>query len=89
MTIPEVFQLRKPMVVSDFGNAGVLISEGKTGVKFVHNDPKALMNAVERLENMDIEKLGQAAFETFKKEYSAESNYEKLIQIYNEIGRGL
>lgn len=88
MTITEAFSLSTPMIVSNIGNTGSLVEDGITGIKFQYNSEDALIEAVDRIESLDIISMGKKAYEKYVSEYSSEENYKKLMQIYNLVMKG-
>lgn len=77
MTIAEAYSVGTPVIVSDLGNAGNLVEEGKCGYKFRPDSEESLCSAVEKLKD---------SFHGMEREwierYSEESNYEQLRKIY-------
>lgn len=77
MTIAEAYSLGTPVIVSDLGNSGSLIEEGKNGMKFQPDSEESLCAAVKKM---------HSSFEGMEREwieqYSEESNYEQLRKIY-------
>lgn len=77
MTIVESYSVGTPVIASNLGNAGSLVEEGKSGLKFQADSPEALC---------EILKKANHAFtgldEAFINKYSEESNYEQLRKIY-------
>ena len=77
MTIVESYSVGTPVLASDLGNAGSLVEEGKSGLKFQADSPESLCEALKKaavsFKGMD---------ETYINKYSEESNYEQLRNIY-------
>lgn len=77
MTIAEAYSVGTPVIVSDLGNAGNLVEEGKCGYKFQPDSEESLCSAVEKLKD---------SFHGMEREwmerYSEESNYKQLRKIY-------
>ena len=82
MSIAEAFAVGTPVVCSDLGNAGSLVSEGITGAKFTADSPKELVRAVNRL--LDYEDIYQSTYGTYKRLYSEGKNYECLMEVYQK-----
>ncbi len=77
MTIAEAYSLGTPVIVSDLGNSGSLIEEGKNGMKFQPDSEKSLCAAVKKMHS-SFEGMERKWIE----QYSEESNYEQLRKIY-------
>lgn len=77
MSIAEAFSVGTPVVCSDIGNAGSIVEEGVTGCKFKSDSSGDLILAVERCRGM----CESTKFE-YQKKYTAEANYDSLINIY-------
>ena len=77
MTIVESFSVGTPVIASALGNAGSLIEEGQNGLKFQADSPESLCetlkSAASRLQGLSEAMINQ---------YSEESNYEQLRNIY-------
>lgn len=77
-----------PALVSDLGNVGASVTEGEDGLHFAPGDPAAIADAVRSLpelwERCDPVEMQRAALAA----YAPEENYERLMEIYDEIGRG-
>lgn len=87
MTVIEAFAHKKPVIVGDMGNAGGLVMNGKTGLKFQYDSSESLRKTLmqfEALSSQEKVRLGENAYEEYKKYYSKEINYLRLIEIYNE-----
>ncbi|MBR6328919.1 MAG: glycosyltransferase, partial [Lachnospiraceae bacterium] len=77
MSIIESISVKTPVICSDIGNPAALVTEGKSGLKFRCGDAKDLAQKVEMMEQAPFE-----ADESCAAEFSAEKNYEKLMEIY-------
>lgn len=83
MMIAEAYAAHVPVIAGDIGNLGVLVEDGKTGLKFRYDSSEALAETIERFEELETEEWGENAYEKFRKEFSAEMNYTFLNEIYN------
>ena len=77
MTIVEAFSVGTPVLCSDLGNAGSLVTEGVTGRKFPPDSPEALARTVKNSGGMC-----QSTYEQYLRAYTPERNYELLMQVY-------
>lgn len=79
VVIAEAFGARTPVIGSDLGNVGGLITEWVNGVRFRTGDAKALADTIMTFDPVKIR------FEDADKavrEWQEEGNYRKLIRIY-------
>lgn len=79
MTIVEAYSAGTPVIGSDIGNVCSLIQEGITGWKFTHDSAEALVEVV-----MVAVKADLVVDKEQTEQYSMESNYQKLIKIYEQ-----
>lgn len=79
VSIVEALSVGTPVLCSDLGNAGSIVTEGVTGRKFQPNSPEDLARAVRNCEGMY-----QSAYQTYLDRYTAQSSYACLTQIYDE-----
>lgn len=84
MVITESYSVGTPVIVSDIGNAGSMVEEGKTGLKFRCGSAQALREAVCQMEKKTEWETG----DIFAERYSAEKSYELLQKIYSSVERG-
>lgn len=80
MTIAEAFAVGTPVIASDLGNAGSLVEEGVTGLKFTADSSKELMEAALRLDTY-ADMYGAAEAE-YDQKYTEAQNYERLMETY-------
>ena len=77
MTIAEAFACGTPVIGSDLGNTGILIENGKNGLKFDHTSSEKLAQAIGEILNNSIELT-----EEMIQRYSKEKNYKQLRELY-------
>lgn len=77
MTIVESYSVGTPVIASDLGNAGSLVENGKSGLKFRADSEEALCEALRKAAD-----CFHGFDERFIDKYSEESNYEQLRKIY-------
>ena len=82
MTIVEAFSAGTPVIGSDIGNVGSLITDGMSGMKFKHDSPEALAKAVKEAVGWDMVEF---TFDNYCEKYTTEANYKKMVLIYAEI----
>ena len=82
--IVESFAKGLPVVASRLGSMAELIDHGRTGLLFQPGDPQALADAVEWMftHPAQLEQMSQAARSEFEAKYTADRNYEQLMEIY-------
>ena len=82
MTIVEAFSAATPVICSDLGNAGSLISDGVTGFKFPADSAEQLAQTLNRLQH--AESVSEGALKTYQENFTAEANYRQLMAIYSK-----
>lgn len=84
MVIAEAYAVGLPVIASDLGSMSSLVDHGRTGLRFRPGDPKELAAQVERaLTHPDeVSRMRRETRARFEAEYSAERNYEALLEIY-------
>lgn len=83
MTIVESFACATPIIGSNIGNVGNLVQNGVNGLAFQYDDTGDLVKKIKQLEQMpDMTKTCRQIYE---RKYNKQSNYEQLIEIYNQI----
>ena len=80
MSIIEAFSVGTPVLCSDLGNAGNIIENGITGIKFKNNSIKEIANAV-----TNCRKLCSSTFAVYKEKYTENSNYKYILKIYSKV----
>jgi len=84
LAIREAFACGKPVIASRLGGMAAIIEDGRTGLLFEPGDPDDLAAKVRWLmENKKAAaQMGKAARAEFEAKYTADKNYEMLINIY-------
>ena len=84
MTIAEAFACGLPVVASGLGSTREIVNELGTGIHFVPGDPKDLADKVQWGWNhlQDIQVMGRNARREYEEKYTADRNYDMLIEIY-------
>ena len=84
LTIAEAFACGVPVVASRLGAIEEIVEDGRTGLHFTPGDPDVLAAKVEwawtHPERM--EEMGRAARAEYEAKYTAERNYQMLMDIY-------
>lgn len=88
MIIVEAFAGHTPVIAGDIGNIGDLVEDGVDGLKFQYNSPDALVEAVERFEQLDAVALGENAYRKYEERFSPDGNYKSMKAIYEGISGG-
>lgn len=86
MTIIESFSMGTPVICSDLGNMGYTVIEGENGAKFDPLSTDSIVDAINRFNTYDYEKLKKNSLLTFEEKFSKEKNRELFRLIY-EAGR--
>jgi glycosyltransferase involved in cell wall biosynthesis len=87
MALIEAFACGKSVIASNLGAMASIVEEGRTGLLFEPGNPEDLASKIVwMLENEDacIE-MGRNARRVFEAKYTAEKNYEILINIYRTV----
>lgn len=82
MTILEAFSVGTPVLGSNIGNVGKLITDGVNGRHFSPDNKEELLDAIRNL-NIDY----KTVYKYFEQNYSAKSNYEALKDIYTRVSK--
>ena len=84
MTIVEAFASGIPVVCSRLGAIQELVTDGRTGLHFTPGDADDLAAKVEWAwtHPREIEEMGREARAEYKAKYTAQRNYEMLMEIY-------
>jgi glycosyltransferase involved in cell wall biosynthesis len=82
----EAFACGTTVITSGSGAMAEVVENNKTGLHFEVGDPKDLASKVEWAwaHPKDLEIMGDAAREEYKAKYTAERNYQLLMQIYSQ-----
>jgi glycosyltransferase involved in cell wall biosynthesis len=86
MVIREAFALGVPVAGSRLGSMPCLIDEGITGTLFEAGDPNDLLDKVKNAweATYRLTAWGAAARNEFERKYTAEANYQMLMQTYEK-----
>ena len=82
MTVIESFSMGVPIICSDLGNIGCIIIEGENGAKFDPLSTDSIVDAINRFNTYDYEKLKRNSLITFEEKFSKEKNMELFRKIY-------
>jgi glycosyltransferase involved in cell wall biosynthesis len=87
MTIIEAFACGVPVICSRLGAAEELVADGRTGLHFTPGDAEDLAQKVEWAWSHpeEMEEMGRAARAEFELKYSADRNYQMLLDIYRRV----
>jgi glycosyltransferase involved in cell wall biosynthesis len=82
--IVEAYARGTPVIASDLGALAVLVEDGRTGLRFRPADPEDLAAKVEWAwtHPRELAEMGQEARREYELKYTAERNYELLMEIY-------
>jgi len=86
MTIAEAFACGLPVVASRLGAMAEIVENGRTGLHFNTGDPEDLATKVEWAwtHPQEIAEMGCEARREYEAKYTAERNYEILMEIYRK-----
>lgn len=85
MVLVESFACGLPVVVSKLGSMAEIVSDGINGLHFFPGDSSSLKEKVEwAVQNLDeLDAMGRNAFDTYSIKYTADINYNLLMNIYS------
>jgi glycosyltransferase involved in cell wall biosynthesis len=86
LVLAESFACGVPVIASRLGAMAEIVTEGKTGLLFTPGDAEDLAAKVEWAWNHPAEmaEMGKAARREYEEKYTAERNYEMLMEIYRK-----
>jgi glycosyltransferase involved in cell wall biosynthesis len=84
MTIVEAFACGLPVLASRLGAMAELVEDGQIGLLFEPGNPEDLAARVAWAwtHPEEMRRMGKAARQEFEEKYTAEKNYQMLMQIY-------
>lgn len=82
MTIVESYSVGTPVIGPDMGNVGRLIEAGKNGLVYDCAKKDALVDVIRQAEREKFDY--QQIREYYEEQYSAENNYQQLVEIYRK-----
>ncbi len=86
LTIIEAFACSTPVIISDIGGHSEMVEEGKTGLHFTCRDADDLIRVIQKFEDLpEKEKMAENGRLEFEKKYTAQANYQFLINIYRGL----
>jgi len=89
LVIAEAFEAGLPVIASNLGSPGSLVTHGRTGLLFRPGDSESLAAQVEwALQHPDeMFQMRLQARAEYEEKYTPERNYELLLQIYDQAMR--
>lgn len=86
MVIVEAFACGVPVICSRLGGMQEIVADSSTGLHFNPGDAQDLARKVEWAWNhpAELAEMGRAARRKFETEYTAEKNYTRLMEIYEQ-----
>lgn len=86
LVLAESFSCGTPVIVSRLGAMAEIVEDGKTGLLFTPGDAEDLAAKVEWAWNHPAEmaEMGKAARREYEEKYTAERNYQMLMEIYQK-----
>jgi len=84
MTVVEAFACGIPVICSRLGGLREIVEDGSTGLHFNPGDAEDLAGKLDLLwtQPSQLAAMGRAAREEYRRNYTAERNYELMMQIY-------
>jgi glycosyltransferase involved in cell wall biosynthesis len=80
----EAFAAGTPGIFANIGAVAELVEHGRTELKFRPGDPEDLVTQVEwaQAHSADLRRMREEVRAEFEVKYTAERNYQKLMEIY-------
>ena len=84
--VAEAFAKGTPVIVSEGGAMAEMVDSGRTGMLFKPGDAQDLVRAVEAMfsDPSRLAAMRSEAHQQYLKLYTAESNYDQLVSLYNQ-----
>lgn len=82
--IPLAYAFSKPVVTTDIGGIKDVVNDN-TGILVPPKDANVLREAINKIFGMDLDAMGRYANEYAKKEFSWESNAQKIKELYESV----
>jgi len=91
MTIAEAFACGLPVIASRLGAATEIVEDGRTGLLFEPGNPEDLAAKVKWAwqHPKEMEEMGREARQEYEQKYTAERNYEMLMDIYKRARQNI
>ncbi len=86
LTLAEAFACGLPAIVPNLGSMAEIVTPGITGFHFISRDTKDLARVIQAAiaDKVLLQKCSTQARNAYEKNYTAEINYNKLLQIYHQ-----
>jgi len=86
ITVIEAFACGVPVIASRLGALQEIVKDGQTGKLFTPGDPMDLAEQVDYLwkRQEEVEAMGHEARREFETKYTAERNYNMLLEVYQK-----
>jgi glycosyltransferase involved in cell wall biosynthesis len=87
MTITEAFACGLPVIASGQGAMAEIVEDGRTGLHFEPGNPEDLAEKVAWAweHPKELEEMGREARREYEAKYTAERNYEMIMEIYGKV----
>lgn len=83
----ESYAVGVPVIASDIGAISELVDEGETGLLFPPGDAETLAARVDTMwsDAAKAAQMGKNARQAYEERYTAERNYDLMLQIYEDV----
>jgi len=85
LVVLEAYSARVPVIATNVGALAAIVNHGQTGLLFGRKNPRDLAEKILWLWNhpKERDRMGRSGRKEFEKKYTAERNYQILMEIYN------
>lgn len=87
MIVAESYASHVPVIAGNMGNLQELVKDGKTGFHFTYDSKESLIEVIRKIRNdgMNLEQMGETAYEEYRTHFTETMNYQMLKQIYDTV----
>lgn len=87
LVIREAYACGKPVIASRLGAMAKLVEDGRTGLLFEPGNPEDLADKIQWMTEHETEctEMGKNARKVFEEKYTAEKNFDILMNIYKKV----
>ncbi len=84
-SILEAMSCKVIPITTNVGDLSTLIKDKKNGFLLKDNKPETIINTLDKIENINLEKIGENARKTILERYSSKKVAKKFVRVYSSI----